>query len=109
MTQIPQVTDSQLIYVNDINRVAAILLPMLIVVVGGNTCNQNVIYLIFAGTTYDTWIATHLFSVVIAWMAMADSNNRGVELTQPRRVALRGILLRCKWVSNQDNVLASQL
>src|SRR5438876_9231785 len=105
MTQVSQVTDHQIIHVNDIDGIASKLSPMLIVMVRGHTGNQHITNLILPGTMHDAWIASNASNIVMTGMIMADCDNSGVDLAQPRGVTL----LRRERVCDQGNMFATQL
>src|SRR5947209_3792733 len=105
MAQVSQVTDHQIIHVNDIDGIAPKLLPMLIVMIRGHTSNQYVTYLILPRTPHDTWVATNASNIVMTGMIVADCDNSGVELAQPEGVTL----LRRERVCDQGHMFATQL
>src|SRR5437667_12668464 len=95
MTQISQVTDHQVVHMDDIDRVASMFLPMCIVMIRGNAGDEYIADLVLAGSSHDTWIATHSLNIVMSRVGMAYGNNRGVDLAQqPGRIPGRGSLLR---------------
>ena len=82
MPQVTQVTDNQVIYVNDIDRVPAMFLPTFIIVIRGYAGDQHVANLIFAGATHNTRIAADALDIIMPIMVMADGDDRGIDLAQ---------------------------
>src|SRR6266487_3623290 len=76
---------------------------MFIVVIRSNASDQNIADLIFARTTNYSWFTIYTTCKVMSGMIVADSDDGGTYLAQ--RVAK----LRRERVSNQGNILATQL
>src|SRR5579883_3413227 len=107
MAQVAQVADHDIVHVDDINGIAAKLLAPLIIVIGGDAGNQNIADLIFSRSPHNTRIPAHAHSIVMAWMIVADGDNRGGKLAQPGSVCSAS--LGRKRISNQGNALAFEL
>ena len=82
MTQVTKVTDHYIIHMDDIDGVASTHCATLIIVICCNSCNQHFIDFVFARSAYNARITTHTLDIVMAWMIMANCNNRGVDFTQ---------------------------
>src|SRR5581483_6566934 len=61
----------------------------------------------FSRPPHNPRIPAHAHSIVMAWMIVADGDNRGGNLTQPGSVC--GASLGRKRISNQGNALALDL
>src|SRR5579883_2556413 len=107
MAQVAQVADHDIVHVDDINGIAAKLLAPLIIVIGGDAGNQNVADLVFSRPPHNPWIPAHAHSIVMAWMIVADGDNRGGNLTQPGSIC--GASLGRKRIGNQGDALALEL
>src|SRR6202165_5297701 len=86
MAQVSQVTDHEVIHVNNINGIASAFRAALRVVVGGDAGNQDITDLIFAGTAHYTKIPTispDAFHEVMARVVMTDGDDGGIDLALP--------------------------
>src|SRR5581483_6979820 len=93
MAQIAEVAEDNVIHVDDIDRVATLLLPMLVVVIGGDACDQHIADLVFARPSHHIGFTPDPHDIVVTGVVMADGDDRGVALAQSRRLPLRGAML----------------
>src|SRR5947207_15904297 len=107
MTQISQVADSNIIYMNDVDGIATMLLPSLIVMIGSDAGNKHITDLILARTLYHTWIPIHGHDIIMPRMIMADCDDGGADLTQLVQFSRCGALLRRERVGDNGNMLAT--
>src|SRR5437660_11688433 len=98
MAQIAEVAENEIIHVHNIDGVATLLLPVLVVVVGGDTCDQHVADLVFARSPHHVWFAPNACDVVVTGMVVTDGDDRGVTLAQSWRFPLRGTMLGREWI-----------
>src|SRR5579883_1457047 len=107
MAQVAQVADHDIVHVDDIDGIAAKLLAPLVVVIGGDAGNQNVADLVFSRPPHNPWVPAHAQRIVMAWVIVADGDNRGGNLTQPGSIC--GASLGRKRIGNQGDALALEL
>src|SRR5579872_4246307 len=101
MAEVAQVTDHQIIHMNDIDCVAPALLSMLLIMIRGDAGNQHVADLVFAGAAHHARIAHDARSIIMPGVVMADGDDGGSDLAQ------RVSWLRRERISDQGNVLTA--
>src|SRR5260370_35888853 len=109
MTQVSQMTNDKLVHMDDIDSIAAKLFATLIIMVRGDTSNQNVADLIFSRSLHNARITPYAQNIIMAWVVVADSHNRGRGLSQPGGFSAWRTRLGREWISNQGYILAPQL
>src|ERR1700716_2538491 len=109
VSQVAEMANNQVIHVDNINGVASVLLPTLVVVIGGNASNKDITDFILPRTTYCTRSPPYAHDIVVSWMIVTDGDDGGVDLTQAACIPLRGSLLRREWVGDQGDIFATQL
>src|SRR5207237_3801281 len=103
MTEIAEMTDDDIIHVDDVDGVAPAFLATFVIVVGGDAGDQNVADFILTRATHHTWIASDARHVVMSWMVVADGDDGGTDFPQ-------GALgLRREWICDKTYIFATQL